>query len=133
MWRMIETEHAALRRWERFAVLAFLAAATASCLDDCDNEGFWCEENKIVDCNRGPDDPYDDCDVFNMVCVETRRLAEDRPVTTCALSDQPCEADAGTICVGNRLGVCGITEYPVCEQQYDPGSLGEPSDCTFCE
>jgi len=131
--RMIEMKHGAPRRWKAFAVFALFAAATTSCLDECDREGQWCEENMVVDCNRGTDDPYSDCDVFNMVCVETTLFSEDRPLTTCALSDQPCEADAGTICVGNRLGVCGITEYPVCEKSYHPGLLGRPSDCEFCE
>jgi len=133
MWGIIAMTEWYLRQLKVLAVSASCALGMISCLDECDREGRWCEENMVVGCTRGTDDPYSDCDVFNMICVETTLFAEDRPLTTCALSDQPCEADEDTICIGNRLGVCGITEYPVCEKSYHPGLLGRPSDCEFCE
>ena len=102
------------------------------CFGPCDKDGNFCEDNRVVRCVDGETEVVSDCELFEMNCVETMLLESGRAKTTCALSDVPCAGEDGTTCVGDRIGTCGITEYPVCAHPYLATEIGSITDCVNC-
>jgi len=116
----------------RIVLFAFLSIALQACWGDCPQEETWCNEESIFKCTNGYYNEVRDCAMFEMVCVETQILSTDKLYTTCALSNEPCKDNQETICIDERLGTCGITEYPVCESPSNSGNIGLPGDCESC-
>jgi hypothetical protein len=126
--------HVADHRIRALPAVALLVALTGCDEPACDRDDNFCDDNRVVRCEDGEVKEIGDCDIFELQCVETVRLEDDLPFALCVLSAEPCAEDEGSFCFGERIGTCGITEYPVCAaEQYSMDWIGDASDCINCQ